>query len=390
MASYIDLHLVGRFIKRQLLRYSLKALEDQEKKKAHDTFELLFVIDVLRTNNVILTGAKISYSEFLNFPGAKQQLDNFISIYTFILEEQGLIKIIQPANSEDFIKQLQDYAYRPALRKPRTEEAKCTHKYVHDKDEIVLYESHKNKDKIHTSLKKQSFAFLSPNLETAVYGEHDAVRVLLGLVFDQRQCLPPKAIFKHDYGTVTRKWVGTEAEVKKYAEKVKAVRLNNWDELREHVRDQNNKGIMTEILGRVIREAARAIVIARDNKESRLLALDFQSRLQNININIPIIIYNRRLRHLTIFSEQSFLKSAEARFELLKMRDAVKGSTQGFFSKPSTTSRLKDISALITAAKNAESQNPHIWQEKLLEAQNLSSSPSPQPALQIHTSLRQK
>ncbi len=389
LASYIDLHLVGRFIKRQLLRYNLKVIEDKDNKKVQDILELLFVIDVLRTNNVILTGAKISYSLFLNFPGVKQQLDNFISIYTFISEEQGLIKIIQQANSDDFIKQLQDYAYRPALRKPRTEEAKCTHKYVHDKDEIVLYKSHKDRVKIHTCLKKQSLAFLSRNLDTVVYGEHDAVRVLLGLAFDQRQCLPPKAIFKHDYGTVKRKWVGTEAEVKKYAEKVKAVRLNNWDELRKHVRDKNNRGIMTEILGRVTREAARFIIIARDNKESRSLALNFQSRLQNININMPIVIYNRILQHITIFSERSFLKSAEARFELLKMRDVVEGSTQGFFSKASATSRLKDISALITAAKNVESQNPHIWQEKLLAAQNLSTTPSPQPALQINTSLRQ-
>jgi hypothetical protein len=342
---------------------------------------LIFAINLLRECDLLFTGANISFEDFMEFPNVKTQFKHFYKTYNLILRESGLIKIIKPEHTDDFIKQLSDYTYRPSLRKPRTPDELCTHKYVHATDEIIPYESHKQKDKVkeYISLKKQSFAFLSKDLNTHVYGTSDAIRPLVGLIFDQKKCLPPKAIFKHDYGTVGRKWVGTEDEVKSYAARVRQVRLSNWNELCEHVRD-NKDAEMTEILAKVTREGATSIVIARNTKESRSLALELETKLRAINIKIPIIFFNRTTQKISLYSEKSLLKSAQARSELLKMQESASNQAKdiGLFAAKDSAIRLQNITDLVNSAAKLETQNSHIWQDKLLEAQNLPTNSSSQ------------
>ncbi|MES2217063.1 MAG: hypothetical protein V4501_01490 [Pseudomonadota bacterium] len=325
LESYLDLHILNAKIHKTIKHSSF-----------YDQFTIMlaFIIDCLRKDNLIFTGAQISYSQFLTFPGVKEQIAVFVDIYSCIHHQQALVKIIKKEHSDDYIKQLSDYSYRPDLRIPRIKEEHCTHKYLHNEDKIIPYNSHKGikKDKVYKSLKKQSYSILGKQLQIPVFGEHDRNRMLVGLMFNRQQCLPAKALFRHDYGTVARKWVGTEESVSEYAEQVKGVRLDNWEALVEHV--EINPTQMPEVLARITRESLKTVIIARDTPEARRYAKELQQKCQHIGLYIATIFYHRKTQYISLYTEQSLLAIATAS---LIGSGKIKSSLQsaGLFANPS-------------------------------------------------------
>jgi hypothetical protein len=95
----------------------------------------------------------------------------------------ALIKIIKPENWGDFRKQLRDYNYRADLR-VNVNKAELKYKFVHRTGEIVEHQSHENVKKENIATKKQSATLLSKQLNTAVFGDHDPKRTLVGILSD--------------------------------------------------------------------------------------------------------------------------------------------------------------------------------------------------------------
>jgi hypothetical protein len=67
------------------------------------------------------------------------------------------------------------------------------------------------------------------------------------------------------------------------------------------------------------------------------------------------------------------LKSAQAKSNLLRTQETTKksaSSARQFFSKEAVR-YSKKINDILNTTLKSENQNPHVWQDKLLEAQDL-------------------
>lgn len=320
LQSWHDIHLIKKYL-RDVLTKTAQINDNQ--------IQLHYIVNTLAQadTDTLLVGAKISYESYLAFPGVKEQLAVYQSVYRCIQAENGLIKIIEPENFNGFAQQLKDYSYRPKLRHERSEST-ITHKFVHLEDKIVPYESHKSnkKTKEYKGTKKQSTTLLDRKLVTPVFGQHDLERILVGVLFDLSKCLPTKAFFKYDRGTVDRGWVGSETEVKQYQAFLKDVFINNLSEAREFVRD--NPTVMTEFLARLTRESCLAIIIARDTENARVEAKLLRDLFEKeINLKLPIVFYDNYSQIISVFSENSLLKQAQEKLKRNSLSHAVSNET---------------------------------------------------------------
>jgi hypothetical protein len=259
-----------------------------------------------------------------------------------------------------------------------------THKYVHTTDEVVPYVSHKynldladpaklKKDKVYESLKKQSFTLLNYLLKSPVFGLHDDSRMLVGMLFDQAHCLPAKGFFKYDKGTYDRKWVGTKESVEAYLAAMRKdnVIMRNLDDMRRFVK--LNPNVLTEVLARVTRESALAIIIAKDTPEALTEAKRRAEILAtDVGIVVPIVFYNPKLQSVTVYSEYPLLKCAMCKDELFSLLKKSNSDGPQLFKSSEPSDQLnKKIDALIIDAENQEKAKPEIWITQLAAAKEL-------------------
>ena len=206
------------------------------------------------------------------------------------------------------MKQLRDYKYRPDLRKDKKElkDKKDIYKLLPGAEKAIKYEyKNKPKNKVYTQTKKTAMTLLSGDYSTAVFGEHDPTRSLVGLLFDldaKKNC-KIKDMYLSDTGTYGRGWVGTMEEIKKFQDAHKNKRFGDINAFKEAIRNQPYA--LNEMLVKVTRESISAIVIANDTPEARCIARQRQVDLiAKLNIRVPIIFYDRMLRKIIEYTTE--------------------------------------------------------------------------------------
>lgn len=225
-----------------------------------------------------------------------------------IAENKVVIKIIKekaPGGTkpwEDFVKQLEDYSYRPELRDKvdKSDQTLYSHKYDFRKKQVITYKHADYKKTPKTVVKKgkiynqtvyQSATLLSKDANTTVFGErHHDDRLLVGLLFNRDLC-DFKAMLKYDGGTFYREWVGTKEAVERYAKRMERISFTDEKEFQQYVNSQPE--YLNETLTAFKREAVKAIVIRLDTPEARTIARKRQQDLEKINIRVPIVFYDR-------------------------------------------------------------------------------------------------
>jgi len=252
-------------------------------------------LESLYTSDRVLTGANDDFSFVTMDEKEEKQFKNILQCTE---EENTLIKIIKNKDWEKFFNQISDYSNRADLRKKanKADETKFSHKYVHLENKVVEYK-HKRKTKTHTMTKKTAATLISKKMNTSVFGEHEAIRDLVGLFIDMSQC-KVKAMLSQDRGTYSRKWVGSEAEVLKYKSEIEGISFTDKNKFREFVRANPHR--LNELLVGISREAIMAIVIVTDNPEARKEALDRQHKLKELQIFVPIVYYDRPLQKIRL------------------------------------------------------------------------------------------
>jgi hypothetical protein len=364
LKSWQDYHSLKKYLRQQL--------HTRKQELDNRALYLNFILNTLQEENAVFKGFGFPYDSYLNFPGVIEKYNSYSAIYNPIREENGLIKIIKPEHFLDFIRQLKDYTYRPTLRKVHVgTDITLKFKYVHLEQKIVPYQSHKEKkkEKEYLGLKKQSFSLLSYKLNTRLFGEQHSNQLMVGMLFDQELCLSAKGFFKYDRGTYERGWVsGTDAEIKKYGEKIRAVLLGSMEEMREFVRDKPHE--MTEILARVTREACVGICIARDTPDARKEAKSRHQILKNVlGIEVPIFIYNNKTQQISLFDEKPLIKFAKAKYFLHKTLDDLKAQN-------APVERVKEIFDLVSQAEEKAKSNPQVWVDYNNLVKNILGKPS--------------
>jgi hypothetical protein len=206
-----------------------------------------------------------------------------------ISKNQILIKIIAPKDHNDFMKQLNDYHYRPALR---AKISNPKYKLVHLTGEVVAYNYHSHKNKApYTHTKKSSATLLSSSLSTPVFGQHDPNRPLVGYLFNKKDCVI-KAMLRQDQGTYCHQWLTqTEEEAKNAAHLIP-----NYNFTDEHafLNEINTDPSRTnEVLVKVKKEAIVAIVVARKDSNSISIAKERQKEARDkLGLDLPIVFYD--------------------------------------------------------------------------------------------------
>ena len=217
-----------------------------------------------------------------------------------------LFKTIKPKDWPEFLRQMSDYNYRADLRDPEQNKSEAKAKYVHKLGKTVKYEFHKDKKKDpYEQTIKQSVSLLSKNYDTAIFGEHDPDRQLVGLLFSKEFCVI-KAMMLKDLGTFYRKWVGSEEDVAKYAEAMKDINVTDFEKFKEEV--ERNPQRLNEMLVKLSRKAMLGVVMATDTPDARWQARDYHKDiLDKLQIDLPIYFYDRALRIMRLYTPREQL-----------------------------------------------------------------------------------
>ena len=216
-----------------------------------------------------------------------------------------LLKIIKPKDWPEFKQQISDYKFRADLRDKKQDKSKAADKFVHMKNMALSamgkqFEFHQDKKKDHHHTIKQSTSLLSTYYNTAVFGEHDPGRDLVGLLFDKEHCII-KALISKDLGTFYRDWVGSKEQVAQYREKIKKFNYTDFDEFKKAV-DENPQRL-NEVLAKLSREAMLGVVLVTDTPTARKQARNYQADIQKMcGIDLPIYFYDRALRIMRLYT----------------------------------------------------------------------------------------
>ena len=218
-----------------------------------------------------------------------------------------LLKIIHPDDWPEFKRQISDYTYRADLRDKKKDRSTAKDKYVHSKGKTlsemgIEYEDHtkKKKEKEHKHTIKQSTTLVTSDYRTAVFGEHDPDRRLVGLLFSKEHCII-KAKLLRDTHTYAREWVGSKEEVAAYAQMMKKLNYTSFEEFKKDI--EKNPQRTNEILAKLSREAMLGVVMARDTPDMRKQARMYQADLKaKTGIDLPIYFYNRAVNNMTLYT----------------------------------------------------------------------------------------
>jgi len=232
------------------------------------------------------------------------------TLYQVIQEGDAIIKAVRENRSEEFLRQISDYNYRPADLRVKVDKTKITHKLVHLKNETVAYVYHKpgekeNKEKEDPEYtKKMPVTAFSKQCTTSVFGEHDINQPIVCFMFHRKKTII-KMMASQDIGTHARDWTGSEEDVEKYYERHKDIIFTDYDAFCKWVNENPTR--LNELLVKVSRESLLAITIVTDTEEARALARSYQKSIHDrCKINLPIFFYDRALRKM-----RPYLKSEQ-------------------------------------------------------------------------------
>jgi ankyrin repeat protein len=216
-------------------------------------------------------------------------LDEVSELFLKIKQNEILIKIIAPRDHYDFIEQLKDYHYRPALR---SKISNPKYKLVHLTGQVVAYNYHSHKNKPpYTHTKKSSATLLSSTLSTPVFGQHDPNRPLVGYLFNKKDCVI-KAMLRQDRGTYCHQWLTqTEEEAKNAAHLIPNYNFTDESAFLYEINTDSSR--TNEVLVKVKKEALVAIVVARKDSNSIRIAKERQNEVRDkLGLDLPVVFYD--------------------------------------------------------------------------------------------------
>lgn len=191
-----------------------------------------------------------------------------------------LIKIVKLENWAQFLAQLADYEFRPALRA-----SKPGFWHMTPEGQIISPLPKKTAPGAHRATKKTSTTLIGPNYAKP-FGSAQQSRTLVGVLFD-RQLTTIKRMYTQDIGTVGKPWQGTEAELHYYWQQNRRFEHSNLDTFIEAVRCSNKTN---EVLAELTRESVLGIVIGR-NDESTLVQAQYYLQSLSSLLNRQLNIY---------------------------------------------------------------------------------------------------
>ncbi len=311
---------------RKIWRYGLKNEQEYDNlKKALPLDHLVLqVASYLDQSNLLMSGTMLNFDSYYSIE-AKLPID----INRMVSENQTLFKMIKQADWNNFLRQIEDYNIRPALRIPKDPHA--THKLDLRTGEIVNYHINRPRPtpKIYTHTKKQSATLLSKNLNTAIFFTTPTI----GLLFDESKC-DIRARCTLSSSTYSRWWVGSREHLENRRNSGLTSTLNKkfYTEtehlaFREHI-DGNNWN--NEVLAKFSRESILGIFFVENdpvNSESnRLLRQEAKKRRDELmqiiyatdqkTIDFPIFIYNPTKCTIRLYTKQEQTRDTEGYYIL--------------------------------------------------------------------------
>ncbi len=288
--------------------------------------QLQTVLNLLVEADLLFDGSRAPFSYFFsNEPYSANVIENDFDevqrVFVCIRETKGLIKIIKPMDWQFFVNQLANLNVRPKLRKAVDSP---TDKFVHLTNDIVPYQQKRRQKTNYTHTKKTSTTLLSSEITTSVFGENvDEKRFLVGVLFDKEHC-QIKAMLLRDSGTVNHTWLGNKSSVTDYKFRMGNINQTDW---RLFVKEIKHRAYHNEVLAKVNKEAMRAVVIARDTPEARLIAIARHAEIKKkFAIDLPIIFYTsglQSLRHYTRTEQQDDKRAWEEKQKVCSVREQV-------------------------------------------------------------------
>ena len=229
-------------------------------------------------------------------------------IYNTSRANNLLMKMIDPSNIDDFVKQLEgEYEYRPQLRLETPKEG-ATHKFYHMKGRVGLYPMQKSSTPTKkNATRKMAMTLISETLDTHLYREQHKDQLLVGVGLNRAFCTI-KAMLFSDRGTYQRGWVGSLHSVSQYKNKIEHINFTDIDAFIEAIR-KPDAGV-NEVLAKITREALQCIVIGRDTLEARKVACVYQRSIRELlGVNLPIIFYDAHLQALIPYDPEFYAAS---------------------------------------------------------------------------------
>lgn len=263
------------------------------------------VLNQLLAENKLFTGAETSQAfdqgKAYQLTLEKKDRQAFEEAEACIQSNKALVKVIRPEYWKLFMRQLEDLNHRESsLRQSVNEGTHNMKKFVHLTGEIIPYHKKRRCKLEHTHTKKTSTTLLSRNLNTPLFGQLYSEHTLVGLLFNQRQCVV-KARLLHDFGTHSHLWVGKEGTVNSY--KAVMQEINQIDE-KQFIEITKDNAQTNEVLAKLNKEALQAVVIGQDTLEARREAVKYRDEIKSkFSKNLPIIFYNSSSRKIQPYTQ---------------------------------------------------------------------------------------
>jgi ankyrin repeat protein len=220
-----------------------------------------------------------------------------------IAQDKVLFKMIDPKDWQEFLSQMIDYRSRPPTLRKFEDKKEATHKFRHMTGQIESFIPNKAPRSVYhqyTRTKKLATTLMARNMSTMVFGERQADKPLVGLMFNRDHC-KLKALLAKDSATYYRAWVGKQNEVEQYAAQMRIFNYTKIDEFAACVNQQPHR--TSEVLAELSVASMLSIVIARDIPAARKIARDRQKEMQKkLNVTLPIVFYDNVVRDITPYT----------------------------------------------------------------------------------------
>lgn len=281
-----------------------------KRKYAADHFAVQVALDLKKAG--LLRSGCLQDFDLLYPEEVSKESAAMAAIKTLVSQNKTLFKIITPSGWNTFLEHMTDYSKRATLR-VHADRSSASSKLSHLTGAIHTY-SGKRRQKspeeyqARAFTKKTSTTLLSKHLHTPVFGWHDS-RPKVGLLFNEGLC-DIRGMLKYDTGTYPRGWVGSEASVERYRDRIRNNLYTDRDKFNQMI---DTEPVLNEVLAKLSHKGILGIFVASDRESdldiARARQKDLEARFQK---KYPILIYDYEKKQLNLFKKgttQSYLKA---------------------------------------------------------------------------------
>lgn len=217
---------------------------------------------------------------------------SLVEVHNLMTQDNALLQWIPENQWKPLLNQLN-------RQEEKKEEKPFTHQFNHEDGTIIPYKQ-LDAEAISSHPVQYAKAFdLANGLNTNVMSYDEKPAPHVGILYDRSLC-EVKAMFTSEIEIKDQEWLGSEEQVKAYAEKIKPVHCINRETFKKHLQESSYK--VSFVFANLAPEAALAVILSDNTLAGRVYAMniarDFHTTFKRA---LPIVFYYYIYRSIRMY-----------------------------------------------------------------------------------------